>query len=60
MMSPSQAYYWTRAWQAAERESLAAREAGESRTFDSAEDAIRYLLHEDEESQLESPPTDCR
>ena len=27
----------------------AAREAGESRTFDSAEDAIRYLLNEEED-----------
>ena len=37
------------AWQAAEQESLAARAAGESRVFDSAEDAIRYLLSEEED-----------
>lgn len=49
LVSPSQAYYWTRAWQAAEQESLAAREAGESKVFESAEDAIRYLLSEDDE-----------
>jgi hypothetical protein len=49
LMSRSQAYYWTRAWQAAEQESLAARAAGESRVFDSAEDAIRYLLSEEED-----------
>jgi len=59
-MSPSQAYYWTRAWQAAERESLAAREAGESRTFERAEDAIRYLQSDDEDSPLELTPTDTR
>lgn len=49
LMSRSQAYYWTHAWQAAEQESLAARQAGESQVFDSAEDVIRYLLNEEED-----------
>lgn len=43
-----EAYYWTHAWQAAQRESLDALERGEGITFDSADDAIRWLLSSDE------------
>jgi hypothetical protein len=44
--SPSQAYYWTRAWQEGEREALADLEAGRSIVFKDSRDAIRYLLTE--------------
>ena len=43
-----EAYYWTHAWQAAQQESLDALERGEGVTFDSADDAIRWLLSSDE------------
>lgn len=42
-----QAYYWTHAWQSAEAESLAEFARGESVAFDTAADAIRWLLSED-------------
>lgn len=47
--SRSQAYYWKRSWQAAEGEALAEIQAGQARTFPSAEAAIRYLLSPDDE-----------
>lgn len=46
--SRSQAYYWTHAWQRDEQDSLAARKVGDSVVFDNAQDAIRYLLSEDD------------
>ena len=47
-VSKSQAYYWKRSWQEAEREALAEIEAGRARTFPNAEAVIRYLLGTDE------------
>ena len=40
----SQAYYWSRIWQMGEQESRAELAAGHGRTFDTAEEAIRWLL----------------
>ena len=40
----SQEYYWTPEWQAGEREALAEIAAGQSKTFESAQDAVRWLL----------------
>ena len=39
-----QEYYWTAEWQAGEREALAEIAAGQSKTFESAQDAVRWLL----------------
>jgi len=39
----SQAYFWTREWQAAEREVQRELDAGRSITFTSAEDALDWL-----------------
>ena len=44
MARVSQDYYWTEEWQAAEAEALAELEAAEGLRFESAEDAIRWLL----------------
>jgi hypothetical protein len=43
-----QSYYFSDEWQADERESLAAIERGEGRTFARADDAIRWLLNDDD------------
>ena len=43
-----EAYYWTHAWQSAQREALEALDRGEGITFESAGDAIRWLLSSDE------------
>lgn len=43
-----QAYYWSRAWQTAQQSSLAELAASKGLTFDTAEDAIRWLLSEDD------------
>lgn len=43
-----QEYYWTAAWQAGERETLAELAAGRGTTFDTAEEALRYLFSADE------------
>ncbi len=40
----SQEYYWTPEWQAGEREALAEIAAGQSKKFESAQDAVRWLL----------------
>jgi hypothetical protein len=47
LTSLGQAYYWTRAWQDGEQESLAALARGEGRTFEDAQSAIRYLLSDE-------------
>ena len=47
-VSFSQAYYWKRAWQDAEREALEELAAGQGRVFPNAEAAIRYLLGPDD------------
>lgn len=44
----SQVYYWTRAWQQGESESLADLRTGRARRFHSAADAAAYLLSDDE------------
>ena len=51
MIPSSQAYYWTWAWQDGEAEALEDLHAGRSRTFDNGEDAIRWLLSDDEEEE---------
>jgi hypothetical protein len=43
-----QAYYWTYAWQIGERESRSELAGGLGKTFENAEDAIRWLLSGDE------------
>ena len=43
-----QEYYWTSGWQAGERDTLAELEAGNARTFSTADDALRYLLSADD------------
>ncbi len=45
-VSQSQGYYWTDAWQAGERETLEALEAGEGKTFATTHDLIQWLLAE--------------
>ena len=44
IISDAQAYYWTRAWQEAERESREELAAGMGLTFSSVEEAIRSLF----------------
>ena len=43
-----QEYYWTPEWQAGEREALAELAAGQGRTFDTVDDALRYLFSTDD------------
>lgn len=43
---PSQDYYWSTEWQRAEKEALAEIRRGEGVSFDSFEDAIRWLQEE--------------
>lgn len=42
-----QLYYWSAKWQADEAEAVAELDSGEGRSFDSATDAIRWLLSDD-------------
>ena len=42
-----QAYYWSRAWQRDQQESIAELIAGNGVSFDNAEEAIRWLLSSD-------------
>jgi hypothetical protein len=44
-----QAYYWRRAWQRGEQESLRDIEAGRVERFSNPSDAIRWLLSDDAE-----------
>jgi hypothetical protein len=48
MISSEQEYYWTKAWQEGELEALDEINAGESHVFTHPEDAIRWLLSEEE------------
>lgn len=48
MIPRSQAYYWSRAWQAGEAEALEDLAAGRSRVFDDPRDLARYLLSADD------------
>lgn len=43
----NQLYYWTRKWQEGEQEALREIEAGKGRRFESARDAIHWLLSDD-------------
>lgn len=43
-----QAYYWSPAWQEAERETLARLAAGEGVVFEDGVEAARWLLNEEE------------
>lgn len=43
-----QEYYWTEEWQAGERESRAELAAGRGHRFDTADEAIRWLLADDD------------
>lgn len=40
-------YYWSESWQAGEGETRESLARGEGRTFNTAKDAIRYLLTND-------------
>ncbi len=44
MIGKGQAYYWSYMWQKGEQEARAQLNAGESKTFDTADAAIRWLL----------------
>jgi len=48
LTSTGQVYYWTRAWQEGEAEALAELARGDTYRFENADDAIRWLLSEDE------------
>lgn len=48
VLAGDQGYYWTRAWQAGERESLRDLGEGESRRFENGLDAIRWLLDDED------------
>lgn len=48
MVPENQLYYWKRAWQADEQRAVAELARGEGREFDSATDAIRWLLADDD------------
>jgi len=43
-----QEYYWTEEWQAGERETRTELAAGNGVRFDTADDAIRWLLTDDD------------
>ena len=45
----TQFYYWTRNWQEGEREALDALARGEFRRFENGDDAVRWLLSDDDE-----------
>lgn len=44
----SQDYYWSRAWQQGEQESVRELEAGEALTFPDMDAALAYLMSDDE------------
>lgn len=46
-VTEAQLYYWSARWQADQAETLAELDAGHSVEFDSADDAIRWLLSAD-------------
>lgn len=46
-ISRTQLYYWSAKWQADEAETLAELKSGDTRQFESASDAIRWLLSDD-------------
>lgn len=48
-LDPEQAWFWTKKWQLAERESRAEYEKGDYFEFDSAVEAVRFLDELDQE-----------
>ncbi len=42
-----QEYYWTKEWQAGELETLAELQAGGGQSFESADEALRFLFEAD-------------
>jgi len=46
-LDAGQVYYWGHVWQSGERQSREELARGESRTFEQAHDAIRWLLGDD-------------
>ncbi len=48
IVNRAEAYYWTRAWQAGEAESLAEIQRGEVESFTGGAAAVRWLLSEDD------------
>jgi hypothetical protein len=46
LMDRGQAYYWTRVWQAGERETLEAYAKGKGKTFVDGKAAVAWLLDE--------------
>jgi hypothetical protein len=44
-------FYWTRHWQEGERESAAAREAGDVHEFATGREAVRWLLSADDDDE---------
>jgi hypothetical protein len=49
-IAAGQAYYWSFIWQRDQQESLTALEEGQGVTFDTAQDAIRWLLSDADNS----------
>jgi hypothetical protein len=49
VLTASQAYYWTHAWQQGEQEALAELRQGRGRVFTDPGDAIRWLLSADDD-----------
>ena len=48
VVPPGQSYYWSRAWQEGEQESVRELEAGEALTFHDMAAALAYLMSDDE------------
>jgi hypothetical protein len=46
-IDPEQAWFWTKEWQAGERESRADRDAGRTVTFESVDEAIAWLQRDE-------------
>jgi hypothetical protein len=53
-VSEQQRYYWSREWQADERESVEALDRGEGVIFEGADEAIRWLTDEAAETRAAS------
>lgn len=50
LIDKSQAYFWTEEWQKRERQADEDKKAGRSVSFDSAEEAIRFLRLRDKDA----------
>ncbi len=49
LIDPEQAWFWSKEWQAGERESRASRDRGETLTFAAADEAIAWLQRDDDD-----------